>query len=387
MNPLSSASKSRLSRYRKIIVWLATDIKGLYGHLVFKIFVAFVSSLVFKFLALLILSKYIHLVQSSPQRVLQVRQFSLPVESHEFLALAAISCLVIFILSFAAKYWGEVALLRLMADYEIFCTRRAAGDIARYGGDERLKPWQPYFLNIIGTDVRYCGLVARIGIRLLMPAGTVFMAMTALFYIDARLTFLLFFLMALCIPPLYKINIRGAKSSHLFEKQNKEASNAKKRAIREITAALSDGFQGDAKAMISAKLDAHPIGAAMDSYMSRLRSTEESSFLLGLLMGVAIVAILLFKGFQVLDAGQGWALIAIYFVVLRLCLGALMQAANMLTAINRMYPQLSRYQTFVEQVRIVGRDTHVAPPTGRLWGSTGTSNLQDSLDDDGDDME
>src|SRR5690606_31927076 len=221
-------------------------------------------------------------------------------------------CLLVFIGSFAVKYWGEVALLRLMADYEIFCARRAASDIARYGGDDRLKPWRPSFLNIISNDARYCGLVARIGIRLLMPAGTVLIAMAALFYIDARLTTLLFFLMALCIPPLYKINIRGAKSSHLFERQNREATRAKKTAIREITAALSNGYQGDAKAIIAAKLDAHPIGAAMESYMSRLRSTEESSFLLGLLMGVAIVAILLFKGFQVLEAGQGWALIAIY---------------------------------------------------------------------------
>lgn len=386
MSLLFSAGRSRLARYHKIIGWLASDIKGLYGRLALKIAVAFSASLAFKFLALLILSRYIHLVQSTPQRVLSIGEFSIVVESQEFLAVAAVSCLLVFIGSFAVKYWGEVALLRLMADYEIFCARRAASDIARYGGDDRLKPWRPSFLNIISNDARYCGLVARIGIRLLMPAGTVLIAMAALFYIDARLTTLLFFLMALCIPPLYKINIRGAKSSHLFERQNREATRAKKTAIREITAALSNGYQGDAKAIIAAKLDAHPIGAAMESYMSRLRSTEESSFLLGLLMGVAIVAILLFKGFQVLEAGQGWALIAIYFVVLRLCLGALMQAANMLTAINRMYPQLSRYQSFIEQARIVSQDTDIAPPIEGLWSKTGTSNSQDDLDDDGDDM-
>jgi len=331
-----------------------------------------VFSLGMRLLALLILSHYIHLLGTGRDVHIPLLGVFSAGKSYELLAASSLGSLLCFVLSFAAKYVGDVRLLRLAGHYELYCIKRAVITIATYGGHKRLKQWLPFTSKLTGSDARHCAYVMRLLIRLIMPFLTAVISLIGLFYLDPVLTGILALLIAACAPILYRINVRGAQYSRAMEMHNKVVGAAKRESAEQLAEVLRANADCVPEAVIRKAFKApSPIRAAVESYIGRLKVMEESNFLAGLLMGGSIFAILLYKGLEILGSTHGWALIAMYFIVLRVCLGALVQNANNVTSINRMFPQVNRYCSFVLGAQQLQRSQRVHPPEGKFWGGGG----------------
>lgn len=388
MSFLSGTGKSRAARYWKTTRWLFNDILPRYRFDVGLVVVLFVISLGMRLAAFLILSKYIQVLASSSDVHIPFLGVLAARHSYELLAVASLGLLFCFVLSFAAKYVADVSLLRLAGRYEIFCTKRAARTIAAYGDHGRLEKWKALFPKMVGAYPRYCAVTIRLSVRLILPVLTAVVALVGLIYIDRVLTAILIVLTAACAPFLYRISVKAARYSRTLEEQGKDVGWAK----REIIVRLADNAKTSGGPLSDELVDevfsqALPLQESVDNYVGRLKVTEESSFLTGLLMGASIFAILLYKGLEILGAAHGWALIVVYFIVLRVCLGAFMQSANVLTAINRLYPQVSRYSVCVTVIGNLERQGGPAAPLSKVWGGGAVQRKGGAVIEEADDEE
>jgi len=324
-------------------------------------------------MALVLLFRYLHMLSGDQTDSVPIIGLFRIKQSYELLILIALAGLVLLTLAGITKYVGELGALKIMANYETYCVERAVLAIARYGGDERLSEWKPLYLKIVGPYARCCGSTARTIIKLSLPLAVALSTITWLFYFDWILTGILFLMMLAATPLLIKINLRGAKYSTVLENQGHLAGISKKTAINNLSFRLQDSM--DEKALYTLmRQEIRPAASVLDAFSRRLRTTEESGLLMTVLMGVSIFVILLVKGLGVLGNAQSWAVVVAYFFVLRICFGAAMQCATMLTGMNRMYPQVSRYQAFMEKVSAVAKDVNMAPFVDRLGeGKTGST--------------
>lgn len=368
MKRFSSAGKDRAFRYWKTIAWLLGDVFRLYRRGAILVVMLLIFSLGMRLMALLIVSRYIHLVGTGEGIYIPMFGVLSPGNSYELLVISSFGSLFCFVVSFATKYAGDVRLLRLTGHYELYCIKRAVVTLATYGGHKRMKKWLSFASKLTGSDARYCGLVMRFLIRLIMPFLTAVISIAGLFYLDMVLTSILALLIAACAPVLYKINVRGAQYSRSMELHNRVVGAAKRESAEQLAQALraKTGHRQDVALTKSFKMPP-PVRAAVESYIGRLKVLEESNLLTGLLMGGSIFAILLYKGLEILGSTHGWALIAVYFIVLRVCLGALVHSASNLTSINRMFPQVNRYSSFVLSAQMLRRGKKVYPPDEKFW--------------------
>src|SRR5690606_32418974 len=127
---------------------------GLYKAKYALIFSLPLASLGVRLLAYLILSKYIHLLESGTSITLPLIEKSVSSKSYELLASASLACLCLFVGSAIAKYVADRLTLNLMAAYELFCVQRAVDGISRYGGHKRLAKWQIHFSRLMNADSR-----------------------------------------------------------------------------------------------------------------------------------------------------------------------------------------------------------------------------------------
>lgn len=363
-----SARKDRAFRYWETTRWLLRDVLSMHPRGVILVVILYIASLALKFAAFVILSKYLHILAVAGEISIPIYRGAIDGHSYKLLVIVSLVTLGCLTLSFTAKYVADVKLLRLAGQYEMYCTKRAARYIASYGGHAKAHKWKAFYPKILGGYPRYCALTARLMVRLILPALTATVAVAALFYIDAVLTGILVLLVVTCIPLLYRVSLRAVRYSRALEEQAKAVGRAK----RVIMERLENLAKIDPKALSKGAVDEtfaqeRSLGEAIGNYIGRLKVTEESNLLTGLLMGVAIFAILLYKGLELLGAAQGWALIAVYFIILRVCLGGLMQSANILTAINRLYPQVSRYSSCLGSLMNLEAQGGPACPPSNGW--------------------
>lgn len=368
MNSAPEAGRRRLLRYWDVVAWLGGDVLRNFRYRCLWIAALMMVSLVLRLGALLVLSRYIHLVEAKASVALPYFGPQVASESYLLLGLASVACLVLFLVGFLAKYMAETRSLRVAAEQEVQCVREALDGIGRYGGDPHVAQFQPVYIKLIGNDSRVCGMVTRLGIRLMLPVTMAVGTLACLVYLDAVLTAILAVLALATLPLLYRINVRSAKFSMAFERESVAANLAKRQAAEAYARHWTKAPRKDVEPVtIDDYLNIGTIRTSMSSFTARLKANEESNLVISVLMGVAVFAILVHKGFSILDSHQGWAFITVYFILLRVCLSAFLQAANILTTINRMYPQLKRYQTFILTVRQVRERCVSAPPQGKFW--------------------
>lgn len=385
MIPSINLGAIRAKRYWESVSWLSREIWKLFKGNVTVIFILTLASLALRLAAYLVLSKYIHLLESGGALQVPYIDKTLSSKSYELLAISSIACLLLFVGSSLAKYFAERSTLNVMAAYELFCVKRASFGISQYGGHKRLAKWQPHFNRLINADSRMCGVIARMGIRLIMPVAIVISTTCWLLYLDLTLTLILLVLIVACVPILYQISLKGARHSLALEEKGPLATAAKRQLVEQAAQKFTDlnAENDEVSKDNNTASSEHAIRTAIDSFLRRLRATEDSNLLTSLLTACTIFSILLYKGVEILSSSQGWAFIAIYFLVLRTCMGGVTQGASILTAINRMYPQASRYRTFIEQVeRLVANSVPQSRPTGKFWSVPAAGGKGVLLDDE-----
>jgi len=336
------------SRYRKAAAWIFRDAWSSFPRQMAGVLALNGLYLAFQLGAVGLLARYLHALESGKPIVLAGLELPAARESSLVLVAVAGLCLLMFFAAFGALFAAESLMLRVWALYEEKCAARAIFLIAAQGGHPRAEPWRESFRKLIGSDARYCGLVTRISLRLFAPVATWAATFGALVYLDAGLTLTLMALVLACLPVLYRINLRGASHTMAIERRAKKAAETKRRAVDGMADRIRDGARpGPA---LLREVDLKGVRPHLDAQIGKRRTMEESRLVTSTLMGVAIFAILLQKGGQILSTGGGWAQLAAYLVILRINLNALTGSARLFSSINRYYPHFSRYIAFVRHM-------------------------------------
>lgn len=301
-------------------------------------------ALCFKLGSLLLLSRYVHLLETGAQ--LTLMGYTLPParQSLEVLLAVAGACLTMFCTGSLMHYAAEIRLLRLAVLFEEKCVSRGISLLGSVGGHSDLAGWRPNASRLISTDARFSGTIARLVLKLFLPIATGSATLAMLVYLDPVLTSTIFVIVVASIPLIYRANLRGAGHSVMLERHTPQANVRKRALIHQIADQAVENTTG---VDVDAAFQVGALRASLDAYQGRLRATEESTLVTALVMGITIFAILLQKGGTIMETGTGWGALAAYLLLLRVCLGSMAQFANILTAVNRLYPQLSRYMSFV----------------------------------------
>jgi len=363
--------RDALLRFKRTTIW-ALALSGLY--------------LLFQLLALGLLSKYLHAVESGKE--IRIADFIIVADKQSTALLlgTAAGCMILFFLSFVAKYYSETHMLRMWARYEGFCVERAVFLMGAYGGHPDNKPWRRQMKNLLNGDPRCCGLISRIALRLFTPAATWLATFAVLVYLDRVLTLVLVALVILCVPILYLASVRGASYAHRLEDILGPTRMAKRQKLREIVTKASDPASwSELRAAGQSQAASEPVRVHLHTQFLRRRSIEESRVVTGVLMGISIFAILLLKGGEIIQSGTGWAQLIAYLIILRINLNHITQAARLVASINRFYPLASRYMRFVLHMEGLARAGQAFPlESVDIPGNAGEGALFEEDDEDED---
>jgi len=365
----------QVKRYQKALRWLVRDVYGRYARLSISATLLMFLGLVLKLAALGLLSKYLHLLETGqPFRYMEfvVNQ---PASSYEFLVGVAAVVSVMFLIACVSQYLSELKMLRLGVIYEERCLRRAIVGIGRYGGHPRVAQWRPAFKYLLTSDPRFSGTVARLGLKLLLPAVTGLTTFALLIYLAPFLTLSLAGLVMLAIPLLFRASLRGASQSRNLERHTPLANSEKRRLIDAVAGLeVNNSLPGS---ILESPFRNGSVRRALDAYMGRLRASLDSTLITSALMAIAVFLLLIQQGSDLLNEGVGWGQFATYLIVLRLCLGSFTQGAGILAGINRLYPQMSRFMNFcIEVDRLEKAGEPYAPAARSTWSNVRSNDDQ-----------
>src|SRR5690606_3440548 len=122
-------------------------------------------ALALKLGALLLLSKYVHMLDLDQKVEILGWLVESPRKSYFLLVAAAGSSLVLFLGSCISNYCSEISMLRLSVFYEERCVKRAIAIIGKVGNHPGLKEWMQSYTRLVTVDARYCGTIARLALR------------------------------------------------------------------------------------------------------------------------------------------------------------------------------------------------------------------------------
>lgn len=375
---------AQIGRYQRAWRWLSSDAYGRYKSLTVSATFLMFAGLALRLGALGLLTRYIHILElGRPLHFLSITVAD-PQRSYELLLAIAGGTLILFLGACFTQYMSEIQMLRMSVLYEEHCAKRAIFGIGRYGHHPAVEEWRSKLRYLLSIDARFCGTIARLGLKLLLPLVAIGVTFSILIRLEPALTLSLAVLVLLAAPILYRASVRGANHSRILER-NTFLANAEKRRLITVTAGSLDTASHNE--LLNKEFRKGSLRAALDAYLGRLRTTIESTFITSVLMAFAIFLLLLQQGASLLERGSGWGQLATYLIILRLFLSYLTQAAALLASINRTYPQLSRYMSFSRCIaHLVESGAPHAPASSEIWrkmrGNNTTEVDDDIVDDD-----
>ncbi|TFL14852.1 hypothetical protein CSC67_05770 [Pusillimonas caeni] len=355
---------SQAQRYQVAMRWLWLEIYRNYKKLPIICSILMLLALGLKLGALLLLSKYVHLLDLGHQVDIFSWHIENPRRSYPLLAASATLSLLFFLGSCISTYYAEINMLRLSVLYEEHCIRRAVTIISTVGNHPKLREWRNNFSRLVSTDPRHCGTIARLVLRSFSPLASGFATLGILMYIDFELTITLALLVLLATPWLYRVSIRGSAQTRALERYATRSIQEKREWIINRAKSTNDT---SIESSLGKPFEATAIGKTLNAYLGRLKATAESMLITSTVMAFAIFVILLQKGSQLLYGATGWGQLATYLIVLRICLGNLTQLMALFTSLNRFYLHLYRFMTFsVAGIALVDAG-ELAPATPDIW--------------------
>lgn len=272
--------------------------------------------------------------------------------------LFAVGVFISLLVSSWLVYFSRKKGNNLRRKYEEFCSRRALLSFAkslRFSTDGEAFCTDRIVLRSVRRDANFCGRTVQKLVEAIIPCITFVVAIGVLFYTNVWLTVFILGVMVLSLSLQYRINIRGMNMSVLMETTIGQATVEKREIISRLgglsVLPLDDG------GWIERHFACGGTKKNLDAAESRRMATEKSKLISDLLLAVVLCLILLTIGVHTFVNHKGWTSLVVYLFSLRFCLVNYRTIMSKITAVNRFYPQFSRYFEFV--TKSVSADTPV----------------------------
>lgn len=246
-------------------------------------------------------------------------------------------------------YWARMKAVRLAEDYEAFCAQRALVSLERVPmsvADVDGVPIDGATVQRLSSgDCRLGGRTLRqlLG-GIFSPAA--FLAFAAvLVWLDAELTAYLGLAGLAFLPVVYRTNVKAVNLSRDLEKARGQASGERKTLAGR--AASGAGPRDMRDALLDRYLNRGFCREAIRTFNRRVLVVEEGTFVGTLFFSLGIFIVVAIGGTQALSGERTWSEFVAYVVLARLAFGQVVGTVSTLTQVNRFYPYVSRYFSFV----------------------------------------
>lgn len=268
-------------------------------------------------------------------------------DSLELLVLTSVVLSALLLISVFFIYYSKRSAIKMARLYEEYCAERIFL-LLSYG----YKKYQTsnnnvdsYILQLTRSDSRIAGRVLRRLLYTVTPTITFIASTIALFYLEMILTLLLTLFSAIIFFLQYRISIRASHHSKRFENLSSKSGEKYREVIKDIKY-LSVPGRGSVKA--KKLFSTNIVSRQLDAYEGRLGAVELSRFMSGIFMALVVGGILLVMGSEIINEGEGWARVLVYVIALRFAMFSMQAFFSSITSINRFYPQLHRYYSFIK---------------------------------------
>jgi len=337
---------SRIARYFDLMGWVAQDSIWRLRRISALGLSASFGALVAQIGALAVVALYAHLLERGGEVTL-LGQTLEPRGSAVMLVGAGTAALVLLLLSSVLMYVSGRASVRLRREYQEFCTQRALDALsARYPilvpHDQKGRS-SGQVVRIVRGDSGYSGWVAQLGLEAIIPALSAVCGIAVLLVMEPLLTLMVTAFIVFSLVVLMRVSVRAARASVRMEKTSPLAAAA----VRECVVALRHGHSERPDGVLDGPFREH-----LDARDVRMSALHGSRLVSNVFLSAALFIVIVALGTSILHDGTGWSRLLVYLAICRYSLYSLRSVTQLLTSINRFYPQLSRYRMFVDMSRL-----------------------------------
>lgn len=271
--------------------------------------------------------------------------------SISLLIMGSLIVVILLFLSAICIYFSRRNILQMGREYEEFCAKRifeilgCAADVLSLPGYS--SAGDPILFRLVKSDSRFAGRILRMLLSLVVPATTLLFAIAVLVHLEVGLSILIASLGLVLFYFQYRVSREGAQHSIAFEALAPSASSEYKSLIQHCK------YQhvNDQNCQRSENLFSRgPVKNQLDAYEGRLRAVENSRLVSGIFTAIVVGLIFMIMGGSIINEGSGWGRLLVYLGALRFAMVSMQNVFSIITSINRFYPQMRRYFTFVKSV-------------------------------------
>jgi len=237
---------------------------------------------------------------------------------------------------------------QLCADYEEYCGKRIldiAGRSSRLdrpplvdGDDDQL------ILRLCKQYPRLMRRMTKVMLTSLLPSVLVVaVVFTVLFTLNFWLTLLVLILVLGALAAQYRLNVRAAQSSVLFERTARESLHEFRNVLGRLHRQIDPLDEEDVERPFAAET----FRQNQNAYFTRVTATTDSQFITDCSAAIILVIVLVTLGGSILRDGGGWALLLIYLLALRYSMSQLKSTLTSFTNIARFFHQIRAYFLFI----------------------------------------
>lgn len=338
----------RIGRYQRLMRWLSRDSLWRFkGITLLSLGLGF-GGLLAQIGAIGLAAYYAHLLERGEAIELMNSVYE-PRSSVALLSMIGLGALVLLMIGALAMWISGLLSVTIRRRYQDFCAARAIDRLR-----ERRFIWSPpdkrrgdigTVLRLIRGDAGYAGWVAQLLLAAVVPAVSTVIAIVALVSLEPLLSIGVMVLVVVSMVFLVRVNVAAAHHSKRLE----QAAVPAGRDVRRKIATLRDTPHGarvevDAEALFGTG----EMKTYLDARDGRMQVMETSRFISNFFFAITLVLVLLVLGGDLIQEGTGFGRLFIYLVALRYALFSLRSVTQLLTSINRFFPQLWRYREFLE---------------------------------------
>lgn len=333
-----------LSQYLSAIAWIVED---LIQHFWMPWLLASgltLASPTLQSIAFLLLSSFVIGVAQGGSFPHPLGGEALSYEDESTVALVAIACTGLLVLSSIARYWGDRMFTYLRSDYAEFCIVRGTQAMMTRWNNEPSDILVQIIL-LIRRDSIFCSRIAASAASTGAPLIEFVVSLSLTLWLYPLITMLVGAIALLGGRSLRTINITGAYHSSHQEQLAPESS----RELRSyVLNKPSTDLDQPTHSSIPLSIDSFPVTKEwLHSLLEYIMVMPLSRLVTGILTGLIIGAIVIGLGLQIqIDTSQLNRSLT-YLIALRYLVRSFQQIIGNLSSLNRFYNQAKRYRSIV----------------------------------------
>lgn len=338
----------RIGRYQRLMRWLSRDSLWRFKGITLVSLGLGFGGLMAQIGAIGLAAYYAHLLERGEAIDLMGAVYE-PRSSVALLSMIGLGALILLSIGALAMWISGLLSVKLRRQYQDFCATRTVKRLR-----ERRFIWSPpdkrqgdigTVLRVIRGDAGYAGWVAQLLLSAVVPAVSTVIAIIALISLEPLLSLGVMVLVVISMIFLVRVNVTAAHHSKRLERAVVPAGRDLRRKIAE----LGETPHGTQIAINTDSLfDTGQMKSYLDARDGHMQVMETSRFISNFFFAITLVLVLLVLGGDLIQEGTGFGRLFIYLVALRYTLFSLRSLTQLLTSINRFFPQLSRYREFLE---------------------------------------